>query len=462
MNDLWKNTLERVKGKCPTQSGIFELVFDNSELEKIEDGVASVSLKNAFLEKNFRTRFHDFVLEALKELGQEVKGIKLVTKKTASKPREAARSGRVASTGDLGREMVNTLNKTRLEQGASRQFNSGLNETYTLENFVVGSNNDLAVGVARNIIDQPGGTMFNPFFLYAKPGLGKTHLVQAIGNEILKTHPDKKVLYVTTNTFYSEFISLIQKKKGDEFSQKYKNVDVLIIDDIQMIIGKDKSQEEFFNIFNHLYEHHKQIIVTCDRLPNELQQLDERLSSRLAMGGAYDLQMPNFEERCAILRAKADFDGYEIEDEAVEYVANKIKTNIRELNGALSQLLTTAYLRGLRPIDVISEGMVSLGGGTAVRAVAPQSVLNTVAKYYGMTKAEMCSKSRQAQIKNARQVSMYLLNKELKMSQPKIAAELGMKDHTTVLHGVRKIEADLKVNYELREQVEQLKEQIYG
>lgn len=341
-------------------------------------------------------------------------------------------------------------------------WDSGLNLKYTLDNFVVGSSNELAAGVARLIAQNPGEKKFNPFFLYGGPGLGKTHLVQAIGNAIVEQHPEMKVLYIPMNHFYSEFINAVKVGKGEDFVKKYQRLDTLIIDDFQMIIGKDRSQEEFFNIFNDLHMANKQIIVTCDRLPDQIKTLDVRLSSRLASAGAYDLQFPGFEDRCAILKAKAEFMGQEIEDAAIEYIADNVKTNIRELEGEFQKIMVTAEIKGMTPLELINEGYIS---GTVVRRrrnITPKVVVEKVAKYYNLTVIEMTGRSRVSNIKTARQVAMYLLSKELGMSTTKIAPEVGVKDHTTVMNGIKKIEVDQKTNGQLHDQVEQIKEAIYG
>ena len=330
-----------------------------------------------------------------------------------------------------------------------------------LDNFVIGSNNDLAVSVARNIIDDPGGK-YNPFFLYGGPGLGKTHLVQAIGNELLARKTGLRVLYTPVSSFYADFIKALQNKKTDEFRQRFRLLDVLIIDDFQMIMNKDASQVEFFDIFNDLYQLNKQIIVTSDRLPSEIKSVDERLASRLTWAGAYDLQLPQFEDKCAILKAKAEFAGVEIEDEAIEYLAENVRTNIRDLEGEFNRLLAMADLKNMTPLEVINGGYVNTNKAARNKVVSPKVVIEKVAKFYQLTPKEMCSKSRVAHIKNARQVAMYILSKELGMSTPKIALEVGVKDHTTVMHGIKKIDSDLKLNFALREQIATLRERIYG
>lgn len=438
----------------------FSTWFTGTELIDITDDAVTIGVPNVFKIKQLQVKYSQILQSAFEHNRVTAKEIKYVVQSN-TKPKVRAREVTM-SPNALGAVRVSRPEKitapTNISTGA---FQTGLNPRYRLDNFVIGSNNDLAVSVARNIIDKPG-TGYNPFFLYGGPGLGKTHLVQAIGNELLANNSHLKVFYTPVSSFYSDFIKSLQNKKSDEFRQKFRKLDVLIIDDFQMIMGKDASQVEFFDIFNELYGLNKQIIVTSDRLPNQIKSVDERLASRLTWAGAYDLQLPQFEDKCAILRAKAEFAGAEIEDAAIEYLAENVKTNIRDLEGEFNHLLAVAELKDMSPLAVINEGYVNTARNPQNKTISPKQVIDKVAKYYQLTPKEMCSKSRVAHIKNARQVAMYILSKELNMSTPKIAMEVGVKDHTTVMHGVKKIDNDLKLNFSLRDQIAALREQIYG
>lgn len=455
MSDVWKNVLAEVEQTIPREQ--FSTWFTGTELLGAEDGAVTVGVPNVFKRTQLQAKYSEVIRAAF-----EHNGIMVTDLKYQVVSREKARGGRtvdgVIRPTSVAKVASNNLRSTGSTIGS---IQTGLNPRYTLENFVIGSNNDLAVSVAQNIINNPG-VSYNPFFLYGGPGLGKTHLVQAIGNALLQNNPKMKILYTPISSFYSDFIKSLQNKKSDAFREKYKRLDVLIIDDFQMIMNKDASQVEFFDIFNELYGLNKQIIVTSDRLPDQIKSVDVRLSSRLSQSGAYDLQLPQFEDRCAILRSKAEFKGVEIEDEAIEYIAENIKTNIRALEGELEHILAVADFKNMTPLEVINEGYVNTANTQRTKTVSPKVVIEKVAKYYQMTPKEMCSKSRVAHIKNARQVAMYILSKDLSMSTPKIALEVGVKDHTTVMHGVKKIEADLKLNFNLRDQIASIKEKIYG
>ena len=444
---------------------VFKTWFDKVSLVELdrENKVAVVGAPNVFKIKTLETKYREMLMEAFKHNNVELERIDFVLKSsenTKVKAREVTNeeglklggSGRVKST----RELVEHVQPMR----SSGKTSTGLSSQYTLDNFVVGSSNELAAGVAKLIVQNPGDKRFNPFFLYGGPGLGKTHLVQAIGNAIVERDPSKKVLYVTTNQFYSEFINALMKKRGEEFVKKYRALDVLIVDDIQMIMGKDRSQEEFFNIFNDLHMANKQIIITSDRLPEQIKTLDPRLSSRLRAGGAYDIQFPGFEDRCAILKAKAELMGQEVEDAAIEYLAENIKTNIRELDGAFQQLMLMVEIKGMSPLELINEGYITGANTQRRRNVTARVVVEKVAKYYDLTVVEMTGRSRVANIKTARQVAMFLLSKELGMSTTKIAPEVGVKDHTTVMNGIKKIDRDQKNDTRLHDQIEQIRESL--
>ncbi len=452
MYDVWKNALAEIEQQLSPAN--FSTWFQDTNLISNENGNIIIGVKNTFYVKQLRNRYLDIITTALKNNDVDVKNIEFeVQTKVKSKvrPREVTKNS-----------LTNISNHIKsIRKSTTNPIQNGLNQKYTLDNFVVGSNNNLAVAAARNIIESPGDR-YNPFFLYGGPGLGKTHLVQAIGNELLRRDPSLKVFYTPISHFYSDFIDAIQNGKGKEFNRKFQKLDCLIIDDFQFIVNKEKSQEEFFNIFNDLYQLNKQIIVTSDRLPSQIKTVDERLASRLTWAGAFDLQLPKFEDKCAILRAKAELEDKEIEPEAIEYIAENVNTNIRDLEGEFNTILLMSEVRGLTPLQLIENGSVNVNRTSKLRPATPKQIVEKVAKYYNLTTKEMCGKSRVAHIKTARQVAMYILRKETPLSTNKIASEVGVKDHSTVMHGISKIEKDLKLNFVLRDQIEEIKEKIYG
>ena len=454
MYDVWKNALAEIEQQVSAAN--FSTWFQDTSLITTNGGNIVIGVKNTFFIKQLRNRYTDLIKQSLENNNVTVNSIDF---EVQSKNKTKVKSREVTKNDSPLKNRIHTIRKTTNKE--SSVIHTGLNNKYTLDNFVVGSNNDLAVSAARSIIDSPGDR-YNPFFLYGGPGLGKTHLVQAIGNELAKKDPTLKIFYTPISHFYSDFVDAVKLGKGKEFNLKFRKLDVLIIDDFQFIVGKEKSQEEFFNIFNDLYQLNKQIIVTSDRLPSQIKSVDERLASRLTWAGAFDLQLPKFEDKCAILRAKAELMGTEIEPEAIEYIAENVNTNIRDLEGEFSTILLMSEVRGLTPLELIKNGTVSVNKSSKIRPVSPKQIVEKVAKYYDLSVKDMCGKSRVSNIKNARQITMFILSKELSLSTTKIAAEVGVKDHTTVMHGIKKIEKDLKLNFVLRDQIEEIKERIYG
>lgn len=459
MFDVWQNVLAEIEQAVSREAYI--TWFTGVELLSLEDGVAIVGVPNSLKAQMIQKRYGSQIEAALKNNNVDFSELKFTVKPSA---RVKPRSMEVIR----GQEIKRGQRKTLVEKPV---INNGLSDEYSMDNFVVATSNEWAVGVARSVIEDPGGRV-NPFFLYGGPGLGKTHLVQAIGNELMRKNPKLKVLYTTTSDFYSDFIQLMMDQKANTaarnaarnaaFAKKYRELDVLIIDDFQMIMGKDASQVAFFDIFNDLHQHKKQIIVTCDRLPEQLKTLDPRLTSRLMMGGPVDLQMPSFEDRCAILRVKAELRGAEVENEVIEYIAENVRTNIRELEGSLNQVLLYAEMKGVAPSEIINGGMFASKKNSRRTTLNARQIIEKVAKVSDLTVNEMCGKSRVAHIKTARQIAMYLLSEELGLSTPKIALEVGVKDHTTVMHGIKKIRNDLKFDFQLREKVEEIREKIYA
>ena len=451
MYDVWKNALAEIEQQISAAN--FSTWFQDTSLISAEDGIIKIGVKNSFYVKQLRNRYLDIIKSSLENNNVVVKEICF---EVQNHTKLKVRSHEVLKDNSI-KERIKTIRSSN----NTTTLNNGLNQKYTLDNFIVGSNNDLAFSAAKSIIESPG-TRYNPFFLYGGPGLGKTHLVQAIGNELLKNNPDFKIFYTPISHFYSDFIDAIQNGKGKEFNRRFQKLDCLIIDDFQFIVNKEKSQEEFFNIFNDLYQLNKQIIVTSDRLPSQIKSVDERLASRLTWAGAFDLQLPKFEDKCAILKAKAEYIGANIEPEAIEYIAENVNTNIRDLEGEFSTILLMSEVRGLTPLELIKNGSISVNKSSKIRPVSPKQIVEKVAKFYDLSAKELCSKTRVTHIKTARQVAMYLLSSELNLSTNKIASEVGVKDHTTVMHGIKKIKEDLKLNFSLRDQIEEIKEKIYG
>lgn len=341
--------------------------------------------------------------------------------------------------------------------------NANLNPQYTFDTFVVGSNNNLAHAAALAVAESPG-EIYNPLFIYGGVGLGKTHLMHAIAHFILKDNPKSKILYVSSETFTNELIDAIRNKNNittTEFREKYRNNDVLLIDDIQFIIGKESTQEEFFHTFNTLYESKKQIIISSDKPPKEIETLEERLRSRFEWGLTVDIQSPDYETRMAILRKKEEMEGYNIDNEVIKYIATNIKSNIRELEGALTKIVALSRLNKCDiTLELAEEALKDIISPNAQREVTPELIIQVVSDHFGITPADVMSQKRTKDIVYPRQIIMYLCRDMTEASLQVIGLSLGKRDHTTVIHGAEKIAADLQKDETLRNTIDILKKKI--
>lgn len=318
---------------------------------------------------------------------------------------------------------------------------TGLSGEYTFDNFVVGDCNRFAHASAMTVASKPGQRQRNPFFLWGNSGLGKTHLMKAIGNSIMQQYPGKKVIYTTCEEFTNAFVACVGKNNYEPFRNKYRTVDVLLIDDIQFIIGKEGVQGEFFNTFEALISDKKQIVITCDRAPNNLKELDARLVSRFQDGIMFDVQPPDFETRKAIFLKKMETDGIELDDEIVNYVCENITTNIRQLNGAYNTI--TSYLalaNGNLTLDEVEKIMTPIISPNTKKYLKPEVVINAVAKYYGLPADKLSSKLRSADVADARNVAMWICREYLEIKYDKIGDYFGGRKHSTVIHGCNNID----------------------
>ncbi len=454
---LWQSVLGEIE--LTVSHATFTTWFKNTELIECSDTGVVILVPNIFAKKQFEVKFNNQIKEVLIKNGASVNQITYVIN-TSTKNNRQNRETTVASKSTTADDLLPTNRSSQGNNSNSPAPVGGLNPRYTFDNFIVGSSNDLAYTASRAVAANPG-TKYNPIYLYGGVGLGKTHLMQAIGNEILHNDPQKRVVYISSETFVNEFLDHIRfKKKG--FSEKYRNVDVLIVDDMQFIAGKEKTQEEFFHTFNHLHQNNKQIIISSDKPPKSIPTLTERLRSRFEMGMAIDIQLPDFETRCAILNIKASLSGINLGRDTVEYLATNIKTNIRELEGALNRLLAYAEMRGVEPDISTAEGLLGNIRHSRPQHISSKQIIDRTAKHFQLDVSEICSEKRDKHIVVPRQIAMYLLRSELHLSFPKIANELGRKDHTTAIHSIEKIEKAIKLDFMIREQVASIREKLYA
>lgn len=359
------------------------------------------------------------------------------------------------------RDAQSSHSDQNIDEGAN-SYSSVLNPKYTFDTFVRGSGNQFAHAGAVAVAECPA-KRYNPFFIYGGVGLGKTHLMHAIGHYILEQNKDAKVLYVTSEKFTNELINSIKDDKNEEFRNKYRNIDVLLIDDIQFIVGKERTQEEFFHTFNALYEAQKQIVISSDKPPKEIATLEERLRSRFEWGLIADIQAPDIETRIAILKKKAQLEKFDVPDEVMAYIAENIISNIRELEGALNRVVAYASLTNSPlTVDLAKECLKQLISNIKTKEINPSVIIKTVSRYFDINPESMLGKKRSRDVSYPRQIAMYLCRELTDMSLPKIGQAFGGRDHTTILHACEKIQEDIENNAEIRRAVSEIKKNITG
>ena len=341
--------------------------------------------------------------------------------------------------------------------------NANLNPKYNFDTFVVGSNNKLAHSAALAVAESPGEA-WNPLYLYGGPGLGKTHLMHSIGHFILEQSPDKKILYVSSEEFTNEVIESIRSGNSTKMTQlreKYRTVDVLLVDDIQFIIGKDSTQEEFFHTFNTLHNAGKQIVLSSDKPPKEMETLDERFRSRFEWGLMADIQPSDYETRMAILKKNVDLYNNNIDDEILNYIATNVKSNIRELEGALKKVIAASRLNNIElTMQLAEETLKDIISPDTPMEITPSFIVKVVAEHFGITQEDIISKKRNSEFVIPRQICMYMIREYTTTSLESIAKMLNKKDHTTILHGVKKIESEMNTNPDIKNKIEIIKKKM--
>jgi chromosomal replication initiator protein len=447
---LWQTVLGEIELTVSRAS--FVTWFKNTELLENEGGNIVIAVPNIFAKQQLEVKFSSQISDTLAKNGVEVRQITYAIQSTNKK-----KVADIVKKTNVAQQVA--MNTAKVSAARSPTSSNGLNPKYTFDTFIVGSSNELAYTACIAVANNPG-TKYNPLFLYGGVGLGKTHLIQAVGNGIVANDPDATILYISSETFVNEFLDSIRFKKQG-FADRYRNVDVLIIDDMQFIAGKEKTQEEFFHTFNALHQTNKQIIISSDKPPKSIPTLEERLRSRFEWGMTIDIQMPDFETRCAILQTKANQNDVTLDRETVEYIASHVQTNIRELEGALNQLLAFCEMRGVKPDIQTASGLLGNVRATRPHHITAKQVIEKTAKHFQIDSVDIVSPKRDKHIVVPRQIAMYLLRSELHLSFPKIAVELGRKDHTTAIHSVEKIEKAVKLDYIIRQQVTEIREKLY-
>lgn len=437
----------------------YEGVFKGLWLISRSGETVEIGVTNVFTRGLVQQRIQKDLLAALKDLD----GVTNITYTIASGPdAPVAKKHPKHTNNTVELPVAKTPAKAdAVEAPRTKKSSSPLNPKYTFDTFVVGSSNELAYAACIGVSKNPGHK-YNPLYLYGGVGLGKTHLMQAVGNAILKDDPTKRIEYVTSEAFTNEFVESIQHKTTTNFAKKFRNVDVLIIDDMQFLSGKEKTQEEFFHTFNALHQANKQIIISSDRPPRAIQHLDDRLRSRFESGMTADVQSPDLETRTAILQKKAASQDFILPQPVANYMAENIKQNIRELEGALTQIIAVCEVRGIEPtVPLVSQMLGSLITKKNKKStISPKTVIEKVASYYDLKSDDITGPKRGREIVVPRQIAMYIMRHELNLSFPKIASACGGRDHTTAMHSVEKMEKQLETDEMFREEIQQVSDRV--
>lgn len=447
LKQLWKTALGEIE-LCVSKPN-FITWFKNTELKNKKEGIAIINVPNGFNKEWLQNKYYNLILKTLKNLSPDIKEIQF------------------AIGGNFFQKTKKTQEKEAIkeEQLEFEEFHidpeTNLNPKYRFDNFVVGSFNELAqaAGIA---VTKHLGKLYNPLFVYGGVGLGKTHLLQAIGNEIKRKYPSKKIKYLSSEKYTSELVDALSKKGMESFKTKYRKVDILIVDDIHFIAGKEKTQEEFFHTFNELYQESKQIVISSDRPPKALNTLEERLRSRFEGGMIADINPPDLETRIAILEAKTQEKMAKVPREVLNYIATNIQTNIRELEGALSRVLAYSELNNVEPnIENAKNILANIVIDPKRKLTTPKQIIEAVCTFYNIDKNAIVGSCRKKEIVKPRQIAMYLIRDELNCSYPTIASEIGGRDHTTVIHGIRKIEKLLSIDETIQQEINLIKQRLH-
>ncbi len=444
LQSLWEKTLNIIKGEMSEVS--FNTWIKSCEPISISSNTIKISVPNSFTQDILEKRYKDLVVNSIEAACSKVYNVDFI----------------VAS--DIQEIEEKEEKKTKADDKSSITVNdemsSTLNPKYTFDSFVIGNSNRFAHAASLAVAEAPAKA-YNPLFIYGGVGLGKTHIMHAIGHYALQNNSNAKVVYVSSEKFTNELINAIKDDKNEEFRNKYRNVDILLIDDIQFIAGKERTQEEFFHTFNELHDANKQIILSSDRPPKEIPTLEDRLRSRFEWGLIADIQAPDFETRMAILKKKADVEKLNVANEVMVYIATKIKSNIRELEGALIRIVAYSSLTN-RPITVelASEALKDIISNKQNKNVTIDVIQDVVAGYFNLRVEDLKSQRRTRNVAYPRQIAMYLSRKLTDMSLPKIGEEFGGRDHTTVIHAYEKISDTLNTDESLQHTVNDITKKL--
>jgi len=451
-NEIWQAVLAEFELKISKAN--FTTWFAHTGIADFNGGHVIVCVPNTFTRSWMEKKYHSDIIKSLERITE--KPVKKIEYKVEN-VRNISEHECAPSRPDFSAS-GNRLYDAKTAQIVS-QF--GLSPKYTFNSFIVGKGNELAHAAAQAVAERPGEA-YNPLYIYGGVGLGKTHLLQAVGHAMLKAQPNLKILYVSSEKFTNEFISAVKEGHAKEFKNRYRGVDLLLVDDIQFIGGKEGTQEEFFHTFNELHQQGKQVVLTSDRPPKAIPSLEDRLRSRFEWGMIADVSAPDMETRVAILQTKCQEKKFDLEPGLAQLIAQSIQSNIRELEGALNKIIVYHQLKNSKPTkDSVRTVLATFETTTIKRTHTPREVISEVAAFFDILVEDVLGKSREKKLSYPRQIIMYLLRQELKMSYPAIGAELGGRDHTTAMHAHTKVGTEMVNDMKLKQEIEAIKQKLY-
>ncbi len=459
-DQLWKTALDQLQLRV--SQGNFLTWFRNTKIREREESKIIVETTSPFAYEWLSKKYRDDILEVLQSLDTSIVSVDFSINSHSPAHKQLRKPVRIVAQKHkplMPRPAMASMAAPQPRPTASDV--PQLNPKYTFESYVGGPSNEVAYAACQAVANKPG-ELYNPLFIYGGVGLGKTHLLQSVGNAILKANPNFTVLYVSAEKFTNDFVTALKEGKTQQFRAFYRTINVFIIDDVQFLAGKDKTQEELFHTFNTLHGQNKQVILSSDRPPTTIPTLQERLSSRLSAGMIADVKKPDYETRLAILEQKAALKSIHIDREALEFIAKNVQNNVRELEGALNRVVAYCELHNQQAtLDYTRKVLSDLLDQSQRKTVGTKQIIEAISAYYNLSSEDICGKSRKKEIVKPRQVAMYLLRKESSMSFPSIGEFFGGRDHTTAMHACEKIEKLLEHNEELVQDINFLKERLY-
>ncbi len=457
-HEIWQAVLAELELSISKPN--FVTWFKNTDILSYQDNYVVLCVPNDFYRAWIEKNYHQTIVKSLERVTE--KPVKKLEYKIFNIKNIVPQTQEVKNENPIPETNLNTPDFSSNEvKMPPRVGEFGLNPKYNFETFVVGGGSELAFAAAQAVVNKPGEA-YNPLFIYGGVGLGKTHLVQAIGNHLLKARPNISIMYASAEKFSNDYIASVRDGNAKNFQNRYRNIDVLLIDDIQFISGKDKTQESFFHTFNELHQQNKQVVMTSDRPPKAIPALEDRLKSRFEWGMIVDVAPPDLETRIAILQKKCVEKNFPLNQEILQLVATTIHRNIRELEGALNKIIALHQLKNMEPTV---ESVKSLLANTEVRStyksITPQQIIEAASEFFTINIADLLGQSREKKFSYPRQIIMHLMRKELNMSYPAIGNELGGRDHTTAMHADNKISNDIERDSKLKQEIELIKQKLY-